>query len=94
MTNLLCAADIYVQPGTQSVTMQQSLCCRCVVILDKVKSHYPYVNENGWLIQSQEELNDIINSIDKVDLSKMQRKSFKIACKLLNYVTLSKRITN
>lgn len=30
---LLCAADVYLQPGTQSATMQMSLCCRCAVIL-------------------------------------------------------------
>jgi 1,2-diacylglycerol 3-alpha-glucosyltransferase len=39
LTDLLCAADVYLQPGTQSVTMQHSLCCRCAVIVDDVPAH-------------------------------------------------------
>ena len=29
LTDLLCAADVYLQPGTQSATMQHALCCGC-----------------------------------------------------------------
>lgn len=35
----LCAADVYMQPGSQSATMQQAACCRCVLVLYPYKSH-------------------------------------------------------
>lgn len=92
LTNLLCAADIYLQPGTQSVIMQQSLCCRCAVILDDVPSHHIYVNTNGWLIGRDGELSEILNKINSADLNRMQKESYKFATERLDYRVLAKRI--
>ena len=39
LNDLLCGTDVYLQPGTQSVTMQNSLCARCAVVIDDVPSH-------------------------------------------------------
>jgi glycosyltransferase involved in cell wall biosynthesis len=92
LTDLLCAADIYLQPGTQSVTMQHSLCCHCAVILDDVPSHKMYVNENGWLIGRDGSLNDIFRNIENADLELMKSRSFEFAKKHLDYSQLAKRI--
>lgn len=48
LSDLLCAASVYVQPGTQSVNMQMPLCARCSVIIDDVRSHVPYFERDGW----------------------------------------------
>lgn len=92
LTDLLCAADIYLQPGTQSVTMQHSLCCRCAVILDDVPSHRMYVHNNGWLIGRDGTLPEIINYIKNADLDAMKLASFKFAKAHLDYALLAKRI--
>jgi len=92
LTDILCAADIYLQPGTQSVTMQHSLCCHCAVILDDVPSHQMYVYRNGWLIGRDGSLTDILNSIDDVDLYAMQLASFTFSQQYLDYALLAKRI--
>lgn len=92
LTNLLCAADLYLQPGTQSVTMQRSLCCRCAVLLYNYKSHYLYINQNGWLINTSLELTSILSSINCTDLEEMKINSYELAKKILDYKILAKRI--
>jgi len=92
LTGLLCAADIYLQPGTQSVTMQHSLCCRCAVILSDFKSHRVYIKQNGWLIGRDGNLDEILASLKKADLNKMKQLSFDYAKKFLDYKILARRI--
>lgn len=92
LTDLLCAADIYLQPGSQSVTMQHSLCCRCAVILDDVPSHKMYVNRNGWLIGLDGNLSEILNQIVGADIDAMKIASFRFAQACLDYSVLAKRI--
>lgn len=91
---LLCAADVYVQPGTQSATMQMSLCARCAVILDDVPSHTPFVDGNGWLIGKNVSLDDALKdaptSPDRLIV--MSRKSAEIAARLLDYRNLAARL--
>lgn len=92
---LLFAADIYVQPGSQSATMQMSLCCGCAVILDDVISHKPYVEGNGWLINDNLPLIDALKEaafIKNTELSLMQKKSLKFARANLDYRKLASRI--
>lgn len=92
LTDLLCAADVYLQPGTQSVTMQHSLCCHCAVVIDDVPSHRVYIDGNGWLINDDVPLEKAIAQLDQVDLGKMRERSYVIASRLLDYAVLSKRV--
>ncbi len=92
LTDLLCAADIYLQPGTQSVTMQHSLCCRCAVILNDVPAHKAYPDDNGWRIDSDESLVTVFSGIDGADLKAMSSSSYEFACRHLDYRVLSRRI--
>lgn len=92
--SLLCAADIYVQPGSQSATMQMSLCARCPVILDDVESHRIFVDGNGWLTSSENELKKVFSEIEHNSklLMQMSLKSYSISRVILDYKKLSKRI--
>jgi glycosyltransferase involved in cell wall biosynthesis len=92
LTKLLCAADVYLQPGTQSATMQHSLCCGCAVILDAVASHKPYVDGNGWLINSNESLASVLSklSTDRIDQKKAASLSF--AKRMLDYQEMAKKL--
>jgi 1,2-diacylglycerol 3-alpha-glucosyltransferase len=96
LERLLCASDIYVQPGTQSATLQTSICCRCSVIVDDVPSHYPFVNGNGWIIKNTEQLcmafTAAIEKSRTGKLSDMCRKSLQIAKELLDYSKMAKRL--
>jgi glycosyltransferase involved in cell wall biosynthesis len=94
LKDLLCAADVYVQPGSQSATMQMSLCARCPVVLDNVESHQVFMNGNGWLVNDERSLKKVFETIDRlpVELKSMSHRSLKISQELLDYKRLSKRI--
>lgn len=90
----LSAADIYVQPGTQSATMQNAICCGTPVALYPYPSHEPYVIENGIYIESKSDYNQMFLdlSASKLDLLSMSKASFSIARNLLDYQILAKRL--
>jgi glycosyltransferase involved in cell wall biosynthesis len=94
LRELLCAADVYVQPGTQSATLQMSLCARCAVVVDDVSSHHPYVKGNGWLLGSGVSLSDVFQEIsnNSDQIHEMSRKSSEIASVLLDYRKLAARL--
>lgn len=91
---ILCAADVYCQPGTQSATMQMSVANRCAIILDDVASHKPYLDGNGWLVGTEQTLLDAFRAIseNKAALSKMRAQSHALALRMLDYRQLAKRI--
>lgn len=97
MKDYLCASDVYMQPGSQSATMQQSLCLRNSVIIDNVKSHIPFIKNNGWLINNDKDIGDIFNILanerNLLNLTnKMSMQSFNIASQTLDYKILAKKI--
>lgn len=92
---LLCAADVYVQPGSQSATMQMSLCCRCPVVLDDVPSHRVLFNGNGFLVRDAADLTQALATLAKTpsqQLNCMSARSAAIAAQLLDYRQLARRL--
>ncbi len=96
LRDLLCAADLYVQPGSQSATLQMSLCCRCPVIVDAVASHEPFVQRNGWMVRDQTELVSAMLAAvgDSAELQRMSDGSAEVAARLLDYRQLAARVTS
>jgi hypothetical protein len=94
LAELLCASDVYVQPGTQSATMQLAICARCPVILDDAPSHKPFVTGNGWLVSTEADLVSVFRQIqsDPTILMKMSTQSLHLACALLDYRSLAARL--
>ena len=94
LKGLLCASDVYLQPGSQSATMQQSICLRNPVILDNVRSHKPFVEGNGWLIDSFDDMSKIFENISASPfiLNEMSERSYQIAKEKLDYKMLAKKI--
>jgi glycosyltransferase involved in cell wall biosynthesis len=90
----LCAADVYVQPGGQSATMQNAICCGCAMILYPHKSHEPYLQGNGYYVKTIEDMReafeDIVNEPEKLPI--MSKNSMKIARDLLDYKKLAARL--
>ncbi|WP_410481563.1 glycosyltransferase family 4 protein [Pseudomonas plecoglossicida] len=91
---LLCAADVYVQPGSQSATMQMSLCARRPVIVADVPSHVPFVQGNGWVVRAETDLITAFATIeaDPGLLDTYSKRSFEIASSLLDYRCMAKRL--
>jgi len=96
LKSLLIAADVYVQPGSQSATMQMALCCRKPVIVADVISHRALISSNGWLINSRLNIDDAMKSaifIHKSELEAMSAQSAKIAESMLDYTLQAKKLT-
>lgn len=94
LTELLCMADVYVQPGSQSATMQMSLAARCAVILDDVPSHRHIFCENGFLLNDNKKLEEVFDFISQnpSSLIEMKNKSYDFAKSKLDYFNLAKRL--
>ena len=90
----LCAGDVYVQPGSQSATMQNALCCGNAVILTPAKSHKFLLKDAGIYINDEEELIEVLKkiSIDHKYLNKKRKKCFDIATNMLDYIKLSEKL--
>jgi len=93
LDNLLCAADAYVQPGSQSATMQNALCCGCPVIIDNVRSHQPYLSSGAILVEDENTLSEAFMRAMQWNRSEKRGQALVFARKHLDYVQLSKRVT-
>ena len=94
LSEYLCAADMYVQPGSQSATMQNAICCRCAVMLHPYRSHEPYLRDNGYFVNTVEDMINCFNLIVAQPqlLSQMSDNSRKVADDLLDYRKLAVRL--
>jgi len=93
ISNLLCMSDIYLQPGSQSATMQMAITHRCALILDDVPSHRHIFSNNGFLVNTQKELENAIKNISNYGLIKdMCNNSYEYAKKYLDYAMLADRL--
>ena len=90
----LCAADLYVQPGSQSATLQNAICCGCPIMLYPHKSHKPYLRGNGYYVKSKEDMKRVFKEILNHPnlLRTMSDNSEKIAKELLDYKKLAARL--
>jgi glycosyltransferase involved in cell wall biosynthesis len=94
LMDYLCAADVYVQPGSQSATMQNAICCGCAMMLYPHKSHEPYLKGNGYFVETVEDMiAGFRRIVDQPELlHQMRVNSFKIARDLLDYRKLALRL--
>ena len=95
LIKLLCMSDVYVQPGSQSATMQMSLAARCAVILDDVPSHRHIFTGNGFLVKTDENLTSAFSKFgkDPTLIHSMSENSYEFAKEYLDYARLAERLT-
>jgi 1,2-diacylglycerol 3-alpha-glucosyltransferase len=77
------------------VTMQASMCARCLVIVDDVLSHEPLVKGNGWVLNDSLNISQALHALGELTLenrTEMSNASLAIAKELLDYDKLAKRM--
>ncbi len=91
---LLSAIDMYCQPGTQSATMQNAMCCKSALMLYPYKSHVIYLQNNGYFVKDEIEIMNVFENISNnpSKLIDMKNESYNFASKFLDYEKLSARI--
>jgi glycosyltransferase involved in cell wall biosynthesis len=94
LTELMCASDAYLQPGTQSASLQVALCCGLPVIVYPYSSHAPYVQGNGCYVKSSDEIKKWFDTFsqDRDMLKRMSNASYAVARNLLDYNKLAARV--
>lgn len=94
LEDILCAADVFLQPKGQTATTQTSMCCRCAILVDDVPSHRALFVDNGFLINERTTLANSLTAIavapEAVDA--MKKRSLQFAREHLDYAQLAKRI--
>ena len=96
LCEVLCAADIYLQPGSQSATMQMALCCSCIPILERIYGHDFYTKDFGWLVSSREDLYETILDINANQslLEQMRSKVYRFSKLHLDYRILAESLVS
>lgn len=92
--SLLCATDLYAQPGTQSATMQEAVCLRCNVLLQENKAHKFLLDKIPYYASEEDEIYSVLKSLEKdsVDFVSRQEKLIKLAEEKLDYKKQSELI--
>lgn len=90
----LCACDLYVQPGSQSATMQNALCCECAVAVYPHPSHKYLLNDSVFYVETIEDMTNLFKNIirDYGFLARKKCQGYKIAQENLDYRILAKRL--
>lgn len=92
LSDMLCGADVYLQPGTASATMQHALCCGCPVIINNLNGHKPYIASGAILVSNQVMLLSAMRDALSWCRSEKQEMALKFAKAELDYKKLSERI--
>ncbi|MBC7215027.1 MAG: glycosyltransferase family 4 protein [Burkholderiaceae bacterium] len=93
LINYLAASDCYLQPGSQSATLQAAICCGLPVVVYPYPSHVLYLNGNGLFVSDRNSLMDAMRRFnDKKYIEKLSDASKRIGRNLLDYRILAKRI--
>lgn len=94
LLNLLTAADVYLQPGSMSVTMQNAMCCRCAMVVQPTEIYQYLLGETGIFVQTQGDLEKFLKDVSagKIDVEKVKALHFERAKKFLDYRNIAKRI--
>lgn len=91
----ICAGDIYLQPGSASVTFKQALCCgKAIVVAPDITGYDIFMKNTGWYGMTKKELISIFETISEEPeiLSEMGNNALDIAKEMLDYNILAARL--
>lgn len=94
LSGYLNACDIYVQPGSQSATMQNAACSRAALILAPHENHKYLFGDAALYAENENEIYNVLRQIndDKINLNEVKKNCFSIACRKLDYKNLAARL--
>jgi len=91
LLNYLCAADIFLQPGSPSVTLQNAMCCKCAIMAQPIREYKYLLQEQGIYVNADEDVGNGFRQILEVEdeINDVKEKTFARAKELLDYRTLA-----
>jgi glycosyltransferase involved in cell wall biosynthesis len=94
LIKILCSTDIYCQPGSVSATLQNSMCCGCAVMVYPHEGYKVYLNkETCFFVETEEDMKSIFERISSnfTIINTIKKKSYKIACEILDYEKIARK---
>lgn len=94
LTKFVCAADLYVQPGSISQTCQTAVCCGTPLAFNDIPTHREIFNGNGFFVESEDDINEVFEIISENPsiLKEMSAKSYELADTELDYRIIYSKI--
>lgn len=95
LQEFLCAADLYVQPGSYSVTLQNALCNKCPVLIYPHSIYERIIKSGaGIAVESKDDISREIRILanDRNKLREMKKRAVEYAADYLDYKKQSKLI--
>ncbi len=94
LRHYLCASDIYIQPGGQSATAQNAMCCGLPVMLYPHKSYVALCRENVMWVKDEADIYKAISELLEKPhlLRKLGDASVQLAESVLDYNVLASKI--
>ena len=92
LQTLLCGADVYLQPGTPSSTLQNAMCYKCAIMAQPIEEYKFLLADEGMYVNDEDDMRHAFESISKNMVSDMADKTLKRAKKLLDYEKLAARL--
>jgi len=91
----LCASDMYLQPGTVSATMENSMCCRCAQMFYPTSAYVRAFPEDiGFRVKSEDDIRFAFEKLISAGdtLEKMRQAAYACALDILDYRKLAARL--
>ena len=94
LMDFLCASDIYIQPGSQSATMQNAICCGSPIAVYPYESHKYLLKDNAFYVKSEEDIKILLERVcaDREILESKQKSIYNLAKEVLDYKILAARL--
>lgn len=94
LLDYLCASDLYLQPGTQSATMQTAVCCGNAVAVYPYPSHRALLGERAFYVESRQDIETLLAHVTSAtDVLKQKREELnRLALEVLDYRVLAARL--
>lgn len=94
LTKYVCAADLYIQPGSISQTCQTAVCCGTPLCFNDIPTHREIYNGNGFFVESEEDIYNVFEAIGKNPsiLKDMSNKAYLMANQELDYHVIYRKI--
>lgn len=93
LKDIIISADCYLQPGSQSASLQLAICCGLAIIIYPHESHKPYLIGNGFFVSDENSIKEKIEFLSNniIILKDMGKASLKLAKDLLDYNEIASR---
>jgi hypothetical protein len=91
LQEFLLASDLYIQLGSQSVTMQNALCSNCAVAVYPYESHLSLLFDKVFYIKDENDVSSLLKDIlvNPLTLEFKRKLSFEFAQSILDYKVIA-----